>query len=697
MALSSVAATRVLYEQNFETATDPAATGWTTTVVGNGGTMSIASDEFGKFFEFALGQNNGRTATLNWGQNIFLNDEGTSVLEDGTYTVKYDFCIAKGSNNQYGGSISVFTNHTPVASQTYRNPWSPAGWWDSYLFDMSQTSTATEYVVNGGTKVTENEDGTKTYAIDFTGSQIFTEGAWYTVTLNTNVNDRTVEYSVASLDGEIVASGTRTVPETNVDESAISMFAEGIHMLAARYQTVIRVDNIVVSFESANDYSNDPTVALTRLGKNADDELDLAMRAYTISFRDGETLHVIGTDSKESTVDYADCEGAYIYETTTSGVLKAWTTCGNATSKVVETTVDCSPVALPTAVVTVSSVAEGYGKTYTLTVDNSEVPLRPSIFIDYEFVGKNGEKVSANGQASGCKVAVTEEGTLTVTTTAFGYQSTTSKTANDIQFEVKKVYDFARLTEDSIKKIGFPEFSILNTANTSGFNNWTGRKRLYYELAGSEHDNGEGTMVRDIVYPFGFIAEDNTENVIRYSVIANEAVTDVDMNGEGYFADLAVFPKGKSNKNLCIMEHIGIYNNQTNDNNNNIIVKNLGANDFVVVNYINNYGGNSIHPVCANNEEYFAQLRGDDAVYSVATQGTLDEATNTYSVTHPLYRVDTACTKITVLKQNGESAIVEIKANPIVDNGYYSLDGIRWEQPVRPGFYIHNGKKVIIK
>ena len=75
MALPTFAATRVLYQQNFETATDPASIGWSY----GGASISIASDEYGKFLELNQGQTNGRSAKVTWGQDIFMKDELLSL------------------------------------------------------------------------------------------------------------------------------------------------------------------------------------------------------------------------------------------------------------------------------------------------------------------------------------------------------------------------------------------------------------------------------------------------------------------------------------------------------------------------------------------------------------------------------------------------------------------------------------------
>ncbi len=696
LALSSFGATRILYQQNFETAPDAAATGWTF----NGESLAIASDEFGKYIELSLGQQNGRTGKVIWGQEIFMDADGNSILEDGTYQLAFDFCYMKGSTNQYNGAITVFTNHTPVENQPYRNPWSPAGYWQNYLYDMSQVNgEALGFVINGGTVETTGEDGVKTYAIDYSDSKTLEEGLWYTVSLDVNVNERTVDYNVIDIVGDQLASGTLNVPEADVNGEPISMYAEGIFAMLARYQTIVDFDNIIISFESDKPYANPPVIALTGLGKNEDDVEDLNLRIYTITFLDGETLHVTGTDGQTTEVEYADCDGAYKYQTNVSGVLKAWTTNGEATSEVVVATVECVPCPLPAATATISSVGAGYGKTYTLTVSSKEVPLQPTIFIKYEYTGVNGEKISVTDQASGCTVTVSEAGTLKITTEAFGYQATTVSVENDLEFEVKNDYDFARLTEEEISAaLSGATWNTLNSATTSGFSNWTARKRLYYNLEGSMTVNDEGKEVWTAVYPFGFIAEDNEVNVIKYAVLDRAEIAET-TKGQ-FFDGLTIFPeKGKLEAglpNVGMMYRIGLYNDQITNSNNNVYVNDLNPTDFVVVNYINNYGGNSNHPVCATDDEYYAQLAGENVVYRAA-DGTLNEETGLYDVAYALFRVDTCISKITVYKQVGAPDAVEA-INAVEGDGYwYNIQGVRVAEPTQPGLYIHNGKKYIVK
>lgn len=710
MCATAFAGTRVLYQQTFDQADDAAATGWSY----GGGSMTIASDEYGKFLELALGQNNGRSGQVTWGKEIFYDEDGNSYIgEDGIYNLKFDFSIKTMSNNQYNSEITVFTNHTPTTNQTYRTPWSGnLGPWSNFVFDLSQCNTAADAdmiaTINAPLKATTADDGTVSYSIDTAESYTLPTGSWFTVDLSVNTISREVEYVVVDLTGTEITSGTLTVPEKNInateDEEPISMLAEGLFVMTARYQTTMDFDNIQISVETKGNVANPPSVALTRLGKTEDEELDLKMRAYTINFLDGETLHIIGTDGKEISVEWGECEGAYVYETTTSGTLQAWTTCGEATSKVITENVDCTPVVLPTATATISSVSAGFGKTYTLTVSGAEVPLQPTIFLNYEFVGKSGKKVAEDGVASGATVTVDEEGVLSVTSQAYGYQEATMTVDNDLEFATKKVYDFARMTDEEITAAGFPAYEVLNSGTTSGFSNWTARKRLFYYDAATETTNEEGEKVWTAVYPFGFISEDNTTNVMYVSYLDNEdegtdkVVTNV--AGHELFPGIEVY----SGHNVSYIKHVGMVNNSTkNGNNKNIIVKDLDETDFVVANTIGSYGSNSNHPVVNTVEEYYAQLAGDNSVYSVAANGTavLDEnevATGKYTVTIPVYRIDTVCTMVTVFSQVGGGGAVEgVEAEVAGDNYYYTIDGLRLEQPNRPGLYIHNGKKIIVK
>ena len=116
-------------------------------------------------------------------------------------------------------------------------------------------------------------------------------------------------------------------------------------------------------------------IALTGLNMNE--------RTYTISFMEGETLHLTTTEGEEKLIGYydtGDIPGAYNYTTTTSGTIKAYTTIGSMTSETVTMDVVCEPIVLPMPTYNIVSASEGYEKTYQFTVDNSAVEMQPEIF-----------------------------------------------------------------------------------------------------------------------------------------------------------------------------------------------------------------------------------------------------------------------------------------------------------------------------
>ncbi|MDE5840744.1 MAG: hypothetical protein K2H49_07465, partial [Muribaculaceae bacterium] len=334
--------------------------------------------------------------------------------------------------------------------------------------------------------------------------------------------------------------------------------------------------------------------------------------------------------------------------------------------------------------------------TYTLTISNTTVPLQPTIFINYEFIGTNGEKIAAEGEASGVKVTVPGEGTLKLTSQAFGYQETKSTVENNLEFAVKKQWDFARMTDEQIVAAGFPaDYQVLNSATTSGFQNWTARGRLYYNLEGSDVKDEEGNVSWTKVLPFGYAG--NETQVLYYTELDVEGQVATNVAGHELFEGITVY----AGHNVTYLKHIGMINNSTQGGNNkNIDVLDLDKTDFVVINRISDYGSNSIHPVCADDDAYYAQLAGDSEVYSVAASGVLNEETGKYTVSCPVYRIDTAATCVTAFAQVGgpiEDAVEAVEAAAVVDNNWYTISGVRVAEPTQPGLYIHNGKKYIVK
>lgn len=676
-------ASRILFTENYEDAASVADTKWTSPSLPDG--LSVASDEFGKFLRFSLGQNNGRSAHCLWGHEIY---EG---VETNNYTVSFDFSITQASNNQYNGNITVFTGETcemTNGQHTGTKEWgSYAVCSENWLFDMAQkqrdaedTNTNPLYVMNGD----ETDEWTPEV------------GAWYTVTINVDKTTRVAEYTIAPLGGAVVKSGSHTVSaEGNID-------ASGLCLMSARYQSVTDFDNITVSVAVEGDYANDPVVALTGIMNE--------QRTYTISFLEGETLFIQGVDGAQEMHDYMEAFGTATYTTSTSGTFTAWTAAGSAESRKIETVVDASIIQVPAAEATITAVEAGYGKTYTLTVDNSDVPLRPTIFINYTFKDANGTVVaeySKEGVTSGSQVTLPELGTLEVVTEAYGYGANTTTIANNIAYKRDALVDFQHMTEDDLKAKGFAELEPLTSSATSGETNWTGRRRLYFDQKWPDANTETGDSIHR-VYVWGpsdegWVGGGQTAlPAIRrfeksYAEIDSVAAYDM-------FAPVYIWRGTESNEaSAHVKLGLGLICNVTALGNAPMGISGYDEDAFVVVSSITDYGTTSEHPVFeyANAAAANAAEEADIEKYKAMNLGAT-KATYKANEGWTLYRIQDAITRVEIYVVDGETAISDVingtDKTSDANAPIYDLRGVQVSKgALQKGIYIQNGKKFVVK
>lgn len=691
MVLSAQAYTRILFQQTFEGMTDPTTEGWTKHDDNSG--LEINSDEEGSFLKVYT-KGNDRASYLYWGDAIYTDKNGDSYLEDGKYTVSFDFNYQTAANNHYNTSMTVFSGEYTLASNGHQS-WNFTGETANWLFDLTQISD-TELNATMPQFIADKDSAGKA------GLQL---DNWYTAEIIVDTQAKTADYMVYPVVGsETPFQGSYQIAET------VDIMATGLNVLIARYAAVMLIDNVTVSCESEKAVANAPVIALSRIGTEMDDatgeysKVNLNMRAYTITFPEEHTLHVKGTNGQEETIEWSDVEGAYSYETTTSGTLEAWTTLEDATSDYVTIDVDCNPCKLPKAEAAISNVEVGYAKEYTLTANNSEVPLMPTIYLAYEFTAKDGTKLSGKNLSSGAKVNLPGQGELVVTTSALGYAENTMSVENNIEYKQKSKFDFARMPIADYEAMGFKKIDDLRSDATSGENNWTARKRLfYYDSATEVVDPATGEKSYTAVYPFGYDAAVETACIHRYQL----SVDDLDNGKDSTAMPGVIFWNSTFNSKessapspVQLMEGIGIISNSTANNNRPVKFTGLKITDFLVVNYINNYGGNSVHPIVATAEEYYAQLGGENAVISgreAVPEGEAADINKEYTYTYQLYRIDTAMNCATIYELKDPASVTSVSADQ--DNNdpyYYTIDGLRLLEPTHAGLYIHNGKKVYI-
>ncbi len=704
ISVAANAGIRNLYKQDFEAVKTAADAGWTSPNLAGG--MSIVSTEFGKWFEFAVGNNNNRNAVLTWGQDIY--GEGVT-----NYSVHFQWghVNPKGTNNgdpvantQFSNEIALIVPHDWQPNDAEKE----AGIKAVNSINNGQYATADSLRLFTITQLkgaygadnpywADNADFTS-YAYDFMingdPNQTFTaaENAWYNIHVYVDVTARTVTYQINDeSDSEVILEGVVDIAEN------ASPYISALNVLCGRYSSKVSIDDVKVQMEIEGDYANQPTIALTGV--------NMAERTYKIFFEtsNDEILHIKSPNGSEDTA----VESPYDFVTSTSGVLEAWTESGSATSEHAVENVDCSVITLPMADVAIKKVNSGYVKELTMTVSNAEVPTQPNITLTYNFQGEGGEVVTSgdNEVPSGTSINVTQKGTLTVVTHAYGFAEATYVYQNDSEFGVDASVDFQHMDEATLLSKDFVEIDPLDASNMSGENNWTARKRMWYQIETGEND-ADGNPILETHVVYGPTA-DGCEAIRRFLLVPSKLNAE---NSHSMFAPVYTWfseaGDGSDVAGLKVNYGIGLINTGTktdegtsiNYPNGPIGIDGLTDNDFFIVYVISDYGTSSAHPIFPAGTsvedataQYKAMNLGDGSNVQVL------KGTETFS----LYRIDTAIARIDVFKAIVDpNGIYEMTDAVVSDHNapIYNLNGIQVNaNQLQRGIYIKQGKKFIVR
>ena len=704
ISVAANAGIRNLYKQDFEAVKTAADAGWTSPNLADG--MSIVSTEFGKWFEFAVGNNNNRNAVLTWGQDIY--GEGVT-----NYSVHFQWghVNPKGTNNgdpvantQFSNEIALIVPHDWQPNDAEKE----AGIKAVNSINNGQYATADSLSLFTITQLkgaygadnpywADNADFTS-YAYDFMingdPNQTFTaaENAWYNIHVYVDVTARTVTYQINDeSDSEVILEGVVDIAEN------ASPYISALNVLCGRYSSKVSIDDVKVQMEIEGDYANQPTIALTGV--------NMAERTYKIFFEtsNDEILHIKSPNGSEDTA----VESPYDFVTSTSGVLEAWTESGSATSEHAVENVDCSIITLPMADVAIKKVNSGYVKELTMTVSNAEVPTQPNITLTYNFQGEGGEVVTSgdNEVPSGTSINVTQKGTLTVVTHAYGFAEATYVYQNDSEFGVDASVDFQHMDEATLLSKDFVEIDPLDDPNMKGENNWTARKRMWYQIETGEND-ADGNPILETHVVYGPTA-DGCEAIRRFLLVPSKLNAE---NSHSMFAPVYTWfseaGDGSDVAGLKVNYGIGLINTGTktddgtsiNYPNGPVGVDGLTDNDFFIVYVISDYGTSSAHPVFPAGTsvedattQYKAMNLGDGSNVQVL------KGTETFS----LYRIDTAIARIDVFKAIVDpNGIYEMTDAVVSDHNapIYNLNGIQVNaNQLQRGIYIKQGKKFIVR
>lgn len=243
----------------------------------------------------------------------------------------------------------------------------------------------------------------------------------YTFAVEINVEANTATYTISDEDGATVKTG--------VHNYVCAEDRAGIWVMSANSaNSVMQLSNMGLSYKKEGPFASEPTSELFWV--------EGVERDYMVSFGEGEVLHWIQlgnaegydgtsyTDGEEYTVAYSDAmdsrafeqgedPGRKIITCMKSGDLKMWTSMEadetNVSDDVIVNVV-CEEETFPKPVATITNVEAGYGKEYTLSVDNSTVTLKPTITIHYTLT--QGGTQTEGDLLSGEKINFTGVGTL---------------------------------------------------------------------------------------------------------------------------------------------------------------------------------------------------------------------------------------------------------------------------------------------
>lgn len=299
---------------------------------------------------------------------------------------------------------------------------------DTYFFRMHQAANKSEEgqdsIYINGDVIAKDEDWTS-FGETNGDLLLMTPGVKYEIRVNINVEGTESKYTITDLDAaQVVAEGVKDISMYDTKHIGMIWFNTGG---GCTYD----FNNMILSTLQNGPFATDPTANLFWV--------EGTERDYFVTFEEGDVLHWIQlgdaedvvsgetyTSGEEYSISWGDAMdtkdfeageecGRKIITCTESGTLKIWTSRAddeNNTSDDVLVEVVCEEIQLPAPSAAITNVAEGYGKEYTLSVDNSQVVLNPTITIHY--VLDEGGNVQEGDVLSGEKVNFANAGTLTL-------------------------------------------------------------------------------------------------------------------------------------------------------------------------------------------------------------------------------------------------------------------------------------------
>ena len=503
----------------FKVPTDKMADGWVIQDQGN-----FASTPGKDYLEVQNKKNGGRMLNYFWNEDAWAGVD-PATLPNSTYKFTMDLNMS----NMAARADMEFTllpvgicTPTDNRVSTHNYHWYKVNDGDDYFFRWRVGEKPA--AANGDFTIWINEEPTAKNDWNQTTEETLTISSQktYKFAVEINTAEKTATYTIADAEGTVLKTG---VHKYTCTENRAGIFVFGMNGTSTH-----QLSNIGLCYAAEGPFATEPNADLLAAR--------LTERDYYVNFAEGNTLHWIqlgnataadGTeyvDGEEYTVTYEEAKDTREFETnedylgskiiycTKPGDLKMWTVLdeNEAKSQEVVVPVTCEAIAMPTPVATITNVEEGFAKEYTISVDNSNTLLKPTVTINYVVKNAAGAVVAEKKDAmTGEVVKMTEAGTLELYAydgthpTPWYNQSEKVTVTNNAEYVVAETKDYAWSKADcDASKPGFTVTEIVDNANKSHWDRIYSDQKYGYDANGNASAWVDGTEYASVKEGYGF-------------------------------------------------------------------------------------------------------------------------------------------------------------------------------------------------
>ena len=521
LIVSTMANAQLMDKFFFSIPTDKMADGWVIQDAGN-----FVGTPGKDYFQAYNKKNGGRMLNYFWNEDAWTKMDVNNLPNN-----EYKFTMNLNMSNMAARADLEFvllpvgactSEDSRVSTHNYR-------WWNSvegedYFFRWRVGEAPSAANGDFTIYINENPTGRKDWEKTTEETLVLQSQKTYKFACVINVVNKTATYTIADEEDNVLATGVHNYvcEENRAGIFVFSMNGTSTHLLS----------NIGLSTQVEGPFAGTPSVdPLAVIG---------TQRAYYVNFAEGEVLHWVQLGDAEDVVNgesYANGEeytaeywtandtrdfegneqdyfGSKIIYCTESGNLRVWTTLADDETNVSDesvTAVECVEVVMPTPVATITNVEEGYGKEYTLTVDNSETLLKPEVSIHYVVKNASGSVISEGTDLSGVKVTFTEPGTLELYSLDAKHPdpwyspSDVVTINNNVEYVQHSLTNFAwTKAECDAAKAGYTVTEIVDNANKSHWDRIYSDQKYGYDEVGNASVWADGTEYVWVKEGFGF-------------------------------------------------------------------------------------------------------------------------------------------------------------------------------------------------